>query len=298
MGNATPTTPEAGVAGQQPSQPVTPGAHVPFVRPGSPAQRAQQRAQQPAQQTQQAPAGEQGGQGGGSAAPASDWEKLDWGSVDWEKVPVDKLNIPNIEKIPGVSKMQSALRKQASEFQTAAQKAQAENAALKKQLEEMSNLIRGKLPQQEQHMNQIQAQAEAERMRQELEFYQRQNVVSRFAEEYGVPQDLYQEIQSPQELFEKAIDFHRTRATTTEQEWQRRFSEMEKQLQALQRQGSDPAANADRGQATGSTNWQARYNEAVKNGNGPEADAIERQAFSSGVAIDVVTPWRERHRNR
>lgn len=296
-GTDTPATPPAegaGAAGesQQPSAPQTPAEHVPFQRAG----RREVNLQQEGQQQQQPSGGDANGDGGTATPTKTDWGKLDWESVDWSKVDWDKVSIPEIEKVPGVSKMQSALRKQANEAAKSAQKASAENAALKAQLDELTKLVQGKLPQQSADLDRITAMSEAERMRAELQAYQQQEVTDRFAQEYGLPNNLYEGgVNSPAELYDKAIDFYRNKALETEQSTNSRLDALQKELDALKSQGTDPAANADRGGTLGgSVNWQARYDQAASEGNGPEADSIERQATAQGVQIDTVTAWRRR----
>lgn len=273
MGNATPATPaQAGAA----------GATAPTT-PATPANAA--------------------GANNGEASPAVSappaWDSLNWDEAPLDKIPWDKIGdkVP-LDKLSSAQKMQSTLRKQIAERETAYQRAQADLAAERKRLEQVMNMVKAQGPQYQQQIGQIEAQAEQARLAAELDRYRQQEALQAMSEDFGVPLDLIQQ-HGPQDaygLMRSVVDYHKSSAQTGMLEMQRQMQELQKKFDALTSVGTDPVANADRAAMPSTNNLQARYDELAGKGDGPGAERVAREAENAGIELDTVTIWRDKWR--
>lgn len=276
-------------ASPTPQAPISPPNIFDMQREAALAMQEKQRGQQ-AQPAQSAGGKEDGSQPKTDAPASIDWKAVDWSSVplsDYaDQIPWEKIDIKQIEKIPGVSKMQGTLRQQGAQ---ALARVQAEKAALEKQIKDMTELIRGNAPQHAARLDQIQAGAQSAQLQSQLEFYQQQEALKEMERRLGLPANYFADnpVAEPFQAFEAAVDYHRTAGTTQVDELRRQLDEITRKLNAQAAQATDPVANADRGTVAPATNFQSRYNEYVKLGDSQGADAVRREALATGQDVDT-----------
>lgn len=223
--------------------------------------------------------------------PDIDFSKIDFSKIDWEsnfdKVPWDKVK--QIDKIPAVRKMQSALRRQADEARA---QAQAERQALQAQLQQYQALLAGQYPEMQPHIQQIQNQGEQARLQAELERYHRQESIRALSEQYDVPADYFEDNPpaDPMDAVFKAAEYHRTARVTTESQLQQQLAEMKRQLDALTNRATDPAANQDVGVRTPAGNsFQTSWEGLMREGKFREANKLLREAQDLGLEINEAS---------
>lgn len=242
------------------------------------------------QGTQQPPAAtpptEAGAQGTESSAPTIEWDKIDW-DAHADNVPWDKIGVKRIEKIPGVAKMQSTFQRQIAERE---RRYQAESEALRHQLQQYQQIISGQYPEMADQLKNIQQQGDFVRMQTELERYHEMEARKAIAERYGVPEEtVFGFAGGPEEVERQAFEYQRGHLTQERQTLQQQMADLQRQLDAMKRQNTDPAANADMGQSAPAGNYyQTNYENLIRDGRGPEAERLLRDARQKGVQIDTT----------
>lgn len=221
------------------------------------------------------------------ATPEIDWTKLDW-DAHADKIPWDKIDAKRIDKIPSVQKMQASLRRQQAEIE---RRAKERESVLTQQLQQMQSLIAGQDPELAQQAQGIQAQGQYLQMQQQLERYQEMEARKLLAEKYEIPEEVvFGFAGGPEEVMTQVLDYQRLNRVQTQSTLEGQLQEMKRQLEALTRRTTDPAANQDIGVAAPAGNhYQNEWERLMKDGRGDEAEKIRRDAFQKGVAINVET---------
>lgn len=223
-----------------------------------------------------------------TTAPAGAVQDVDWAKFDWEanadKVPWDKLDVKRIEQIPNVRKMQQSHERRMKELE---RQARQEREVLQQQLNQFQQMIAGTNPELAQQMQSVTQQADYYRDRQQLERYQELEARRLIAQQYEIPEDTVMGFQGgPDEVLSQAMDYQRTHSVQQRSEFQKQIENLQRQLDALTRQRSDPAANQDVNVATpAGSHYQTTWEQLVKDGKGDEAERIRREAQAKGLTL-------------
>lgn len=221
------------------------------------------------------------------AAPDFDWAKFDWES-NADKVPWDKIDAKRIEQIPNVRKMQQSHERRVKELE---RQARQEREALQQQLSQIQQMIVGSNPEMAQQLQTVAQQADYYRDRQQLERYQEIEARRLIAQQYEIPEETVMSFQGgPDEVVAQALDYQRNHVVQQRDTFQKQIEEMRRQLDALTRQRTDPAANQDLAVATPAGNhYQTTWEQLVREGKGDEAEKIRREAVSKGLSLQYET---------
>jgi DNA repair exonuclease SbcCD ATPase subunit len=217
-----------------------------------------------------------------ASEPPIDYSNLDYSKIDWSKVDEN-----TIQQIPSVRKAHSTLRRRMSEMEN---RYRGELEAAQQQLTYLTQLLQGQLPEAAQHLQVMEQQRQMQQLQRQVQHYQKQDersqVLNRLSQQYGVPMDLIEDVETPFDAYERIIEYGNNRHTQLSSQLQ----QLQRQLEALTASQTDPAANPDTGSAPSNT-YQEQYDALMRAFRGNEADRLRRKAESEGVTIDTLR-WR------
>ena len=217
-------------------------------------------------------------------APEIDWNKVDW-QAHADKIPWDKLE-KRIEQLPNVRKMQSTYERRMKELE---RQSRQEAETLRQQLTQYQQLIAGQEPELASKLQGIHQQGETLRLQQQLEYYQEVEGRKAIAEKYDIPEDVVMGFQGGlNDVLLQAMDYQRLQRVEKTSTLEQQLADMQKKIDALTRQRSDPAANADVNVAQPSgSHFQTEWERLVKEGRSDEAWRVRMDAKSKGVEINT-----------
>ena len=223
---------------------------------------------------------------GQTSTPAIDWKTFDW-ETHADNIPWDKLDAKRIEQIPNVRKMQSTYERKLKETQ---RQAQQEAEVLRQQLQQYQQIVTGQDPDLGQRLQGVSQQGDVLRMQQQLERYQEMEARKLIAQKYEVPEEVVFGFPGgPEEVMTQVLEYQNLNRVYTTSTLEQKLAEMQKKLDAVTRQRTDPAANADIGIAQPATSaYQTQWEALVREGRGTEAGKLYRDASEKGITINTL----------
>lgn len=215
-------------------------------------------------------------------------QSFDWGTIDFAAAPEDVLAKVPLDKHPGARKMQSSLRRQATQTEA---KYKQELALAQEQITQMTQMIQGQMPDAADRFEQIRQKArmsQLESIVQETEAEKsRRQAIEKMVETYDVDPSLLEDVEDGYDAFDRIIKADKLRYAQLDGQ----LKTMQAQLAALTRASNDPTASPDTRSGGASNNYQDQYDALVKSYRGDEASKLRRKAEAEGVPIDPLR-WR------
>lgn len=231
-------------------------------------------------------------QGGTVTSVDNKTSAIDWKSVDWSAVPWDQVEVPGIEKIPAVRKMQGTLNKQAEQHKREAARERAQREALQQQLAELRQVAAGTAPELMDQFQQVELRTKAQMLERQIgdiqQVEERTKALSAMAEHFEVDPELLLGAENVYDAVDILGGYWKLQNTNLSTQ----LAEMQRQLTALTARTNDPVSNPDNGATASANDFQTRYNEHMRSYHGDKAAAVRREAEAKGVTLDL-SAWRK-----